>query len=343
MPEPQTVLVTGATGYIAKHIVLQLLNSGYAVTGSVRDTAREAELHAALTPYLDDRSALERLRVVELNLMQDDGWDAAMEGVDVLMHTASPFPLGQPKDEQDLIRPAVDGAMRAVRAAQAAGITRVIMTSSSAAIMSSQLPDGKSAHDEDDWTDLTHAGATAYVKSKTMAERAVWDWQASEAPEMQITMINPVFVMGAPLDSNYGSSIELIERLMKGSDPMVPNIGFPCVDVRDIALMHIRAMERPKSTGKRIIGSDRSHRMAEMGQFLKQDHPQRRIPTRVAPNLLMRVLALFDPAIRSIVPMLGRTEMVSNARAQELLGMAFRDSGESIRQSGDYLAKNNLV
>lgn len=343
MPTPQTILVTGATGYIGKHIVLQLLNAGYAVKGSLRDTGREAELHTALRPHLDDPSALERLSVVALNLMQDDGWDAAMQGVDVLMHTASPFPLGQPKDEQDLIRPAVDGAMRAVRAAQTAGITRVIMTSSSAAILSTQLPDGKPAHDEDDWTDLTHPGATAYVKSKTMAERAVWDWQSSQAPEMQVTMINPVFVLGAPLDSNYGSSIELIERLMKGSDPMVPDIGFPCVDVRDIALMHVLALETPNSIGNRIIGADRSHRMCEMAQFLKQDHPQRRIATRVAPNLLMRAMALFDPAIRSIVPMLGKQEKVSNARAQQLLGMKFRESGESIRESGAYLADNNLV
>lgn len=339
----RSVLVTGATGYIAKHLVLQLLNAGHSVVGSARSLSREGELRDAMAAHLEDASALDRLSVVALDLNSDDGWDAAMQGIDVVMHTASPFPLGQPKNEDDLIRPAVDGALRAAKAANRAGIGRIIMTSSSAAVLSTDLPPGKTVHDEEDWTDLTHPGATAYVKSKTMAERAVWDWQASHAPDMDITMINPVFVLGPPLDRNFGSSVDVIERMLKGKDPMVPDIGFPCVDVRDIALMHIRAMERPESIGQRIIGSEDTYPMADMGKLLKQDHPDRRVATRVAPNLLMRGLALFDPTIRSIVPLLGKREMISSQKAKDVLGMEFRNAGQSIRETGAYLVENRLV
>ena len=339
----KTVLVTGATGYIAKHLVLQLLGAGYNVVGSARSLSREAELRDAVAPHLDDPAALERLRVVALDLSQDEGWDAAMDGVDVVMHTASPFPLAQPKNEDDTIRPAVDGALRAMRAARKAGITRVIMTSSSVAIMGGDLAAGQSSYDESNWLDLTRPGTTPYAKSKTLAERAVWDWQASEAPEMQITMINPVFVQGAPLDENFGTSIRVIERLLKGTDPMLPNIGFPCVDVRDIALMHIRAMERDDSIGKRFIGSERFLWFVDMAQLLKEEYPQRKISTRVAPNFVIRALSLFDPEIRSILPNLGKREEVSNARAGDILGMEFRDARDSVRESGAFLVDNKLV
>ncbi len=339
----QTVLVTGATGYIAKHLVLQLLNGGYTVVGSARSTKREEELRAALTPHLNDPAALDRLRVIALDLNSDDGWADAMQGVDVLMHTASPFPLEMPQDEQDLIQPAVQGALRAVKAAKAAGVQRVIMTSSTVAVTNSELPEGRVTYNESDWSDLTGPGATPYLKSKTLAERAVWDWQSADAPDMQITIINPSFVLGAPLDNNFGTSIEVIERLMRGKDPMVPDISFPSVDVRDIALMHIRAMELPESTGKRFIGVDRTLRFVDIASLLKADHPTFKIPIRVAPNLLIRLMAIFDKTLRSIAPMLGKRQDASGARAESVLGMEFRDVRLAVRESGDYLVDNNLL
>jgi nucleoside-diphosphate-sugar epimerase len=339
----QTVLVTGATGYIAKHLVLQLLNGGYTVVGSTRSIKREEELRAALTPQLNDVAALERLRVIALDLNSDEGWAVAMQGVDVVMHTASPFPLEMPENEQDIIQPAVNGALRAVKAAKAAGISRVIMTSSTVAVSNCDLPEGRNTHNESDWSDLTGPAATAYMKSKTLAERAVWEWHADEAPDMQITMINPSFVMGAPLDNNFGSSIDVIERLMRGKDPMVPDIGFPAVDVRDIALMHIRAMETPESAGKRFIGVERYLKFVEIAELLKSDHPTYKISTRIAPNLLIRFLAIFDKTIRTIVPILGKHHGASGTRAQSILGMEFRDARQSVRDSGNYLVDHNLL
>ena len=339
----QTILVTGATGYIAKHLVLQLLNGGYTVVGSTRSTRREEELRAALKPHLNDPAALENLRVIALDLNSDDGWADAMQGVDVVMHTASPFPLEMPKDEQELIQPAVQGALRAVKAAKQAGVQRVIMTSSTVAVTNCELPEGRNSHNESDWSKLTGPGVTPYLKSKTLAERAVWDWQSADAPDMQITMINPSFVMGAPLDNNFGTSIEVIDRLMRGKDPMVPDIGFPSVDVRDIALMHIRAMQTPESIGKRFIGVDRTLRFVEIAELLKADHPTYKIPTRVAPNILIRLIGIFDKTIRGIIPMLGKPESASGARAQSILGMKFRDVRQAVRDSGDYLVDNKLL
>ena len=339
----QTVLVTGATGYIAKHIVLQLLNAGYAVKGSARSKNRETELRSALEPHLTDPTALDKLSIVELDLSHDAGWDAAMDGVDVVMHTASPFPMTQPKDENETIRPAVDGALRAVKAAQQAGITRVIMTSSTVAVMNTDLPPGRTTYTEEDWSDVTGPLAIPYNKSKTLAEKAVWDWQKSDAPEMQITMINPTFVQGAPLDKNFGTSVDVIERLVKGTDPMLPNIGFPVVDVRDIALMHLRAMERPESIGKRFIGVDRFMWFVEMAEILKAKYPDRKIPTRVAPNFVIRALSLFDASIKTILPQLNKQQDVSGAQARAILGIEFRDTTQSIQDTGAFLIDNKLV
>lgn len=339
----QTVLVTGATGYIAKHIVLQLLNEGYSVVASARSLSREAELRDAMAPHLTDPAALDRLRVVALDLLSDTGWTEAMTGVDVVMHTASPVPIRQPKDEEETIRPAVDGAMRAVRAAQAAGITRVIMTSSIAAVMGCDLPAGQTVYDETNWTDLSKPGHSPYVKSKTMAERAVWEWQKTEAPEMQITMINPAFVMGPPLDENFASSVYLVKRLLMAKDPMLPRIGFTCVDVYDIALMHIRAMQRPESIGKRFIGAERFFWFSEMAVMLKQALPGRKIVTRVAPNFVIRFLALFDPAIRTILRNLDKQDEMSSEQARSVLGVTMRDSGQAIVKTGQYLVDNNHV
>jgi dihydroflavonol-4-reductase len=339
----QTVLVTGATGYIAKHLVLQLLNEGHTVVGSARSLGREAELRQALTPHLNNRDTLDRLRIVPLNLLSNDGWEAAMQGVDVVMHTASPVPIAQPKNPEDTIRPAVDGAMRAVRAAHKAGIHRVIMTSSIAAITTSDLRPDQTEYDETNWTDLSRPNVSPYTRSKTMAEQAVWEWQKLTAPEMQITMINPSFVMGQPLDNTVSSSINLVTRLLKGTDPMLPRIGFTCVDVRDIAAMHVRAMERPESIGKRYIGANGFYWFADLAALLRADFPNRKIAKRVAPDILIRALAIFDPAIRSVLGGLGRSETMSSAQAQTDLGIVFRDPAIAVRETAAHLVENDMV
>ena len=338
-----TALITGASGYIAKHTVVRFLDAGYDVRGSVRRLERGAEVRAAVEPHLADAADLDsRLDFVALDLGSDDGWQTALADVDVLVHMASPFPIAQPDDEADLIRPAVDGTLRALGAAAANGVERVILTSSAAAITGGPpRPDG--SFDETDWTDLDHPGLTPYVKSKTMAERAAWDFVRTEAPAMELTVINPVFVQGAPLDSKYGSSLEVIERFLRGKDPALPAVGFSVVDVGDIAEMHLRAARRPETAGHRIIGATRGLWFVDMARILKEAHPDRRISTRRAPNWLLRIMAMFDKQIASILPALDRLDELDNTKARELLDMTFVAPEDSVRSAAAYLVDNDLV
>ncbi len=340
----KTVLLTGASGYIAKHILLQLLEAGYTVRGSLRSLARADEVKAAVLPHLTDPSDIDaRLGFVALDLTSDTGWAVAMEAVDAVIHTASPFPMVQPKNEEDLIRPAVDGALRALRAAKAAGITRFVLTSSTAAISGSDLPAGDRAFDETNWTDPDDPKISAYTKSKTLAELAAWDFVRDTAPEMQLTVVNPGFVLGAPLDGTFGTSIEVVKRLLRGKDPMLPNIGFTTVDVQDVAEMHVKVIDQPQTIGQRIMTVDRFLSFQDLAKAIKTAYPNRKVVTRVAPDFVIRGLGLFDPAIRTIIPSLGRVEKTDNARARETLGRGMRQAHKAAVSSAAYLIDNKLV
>jgi dihydroflavonol-4-reductase len=343
MQEIKTVLVTGASGYIAKHIILQLLEAGYTVRASLRSPARAGEVRDAVLPHLAATgAAASRLGFVTLDLASDDGWPQALAGVDALLHTASPFPLEQPANAQDLIRPAVDGTLRALRAAKAAGVNRVVLTSSSVAISNTEPPKDR-PFDEGDWSTPGYKTETPYVQSKLKAEQAAWDFVKTEAPQIELTVINPVFVLGPPLDRHYGTSIRVIERFLRGKDPMLPDIGFNCVDVRDIAQMHVRALAAPASIGMRIIGSASFLTFQDMAKAMKARFPKRRIPTMVAPHWFIKLLGLFDKAIASIIPALGRRESISNARAREILGIEFRDPRTSVVEAAEFLVEQKLA
>ena len=334
---PQTVFLTGIAGFIAKHVAAKLLAAGHTVRGSVRHLDRADEVRAALAPVVG-AEALARLSFVALDLEQDAGWTAAMEGVTALIHTASPFPVAQPKDPQVLIRPAVEGTLRALKAAHAAGVARVVLTSSTTAVTDTSKT---GLQDETDWCNPKAADTSAYSQSKTLAERAAWDFAGANG--LHLTTINPGFVMGPPLDRHYGSSIGVIARLLRGRDPMVPMLDFPVVDVRDVAETHLRALERPEVAGLRILAVAGNMTMPAMTAELKRAHPNRRIATRVAPKVALRLLALFDPQIKAILPAVGRAHPISNARAREVLGMRFISPEAALRASADWLLTNREV
>ncbi|NKX42994.1 NAD-dependent epimerase/dehydratase family protein [Roseicyclus persicicus] len=330
-----TILVTGASGYIAKHIVLRLLQAGHHVRGSIRSPARGETLRATMAALVPE--AMERLTLVPLDLTRDDGWAEAAAGADAILHTASPFPLSQPKDPQEVIRPAVDGARRAIRAAATAGVPRVVLTSSIAAVVEGPQPQGR-RYDERDWSDPEAPTISPYSASKTLAERAAWDMVATEAPGVALTTINPGFVLGAPLDGDTGTSLAVVERLLAGRDPMLPNFGFACVDVGDIAEMHLRALDTPASIGQRIVGASDFLWYPEMAEILAAAFPDRRIPTRRAPSLLIWALGHVDPAVAAIRSSLNLRRELDASRARDLLGITFRDPRESLVDTARWLA-----
>lgn len=339
-----TVLVTGATGFIAKHVVLELLNAGHRVAGSLRTESRRDEVRDAVRPHLSSADDLDpRLRFVTLDLNDDGGWAEAMSGVDVLMHTASPLPMKQPRDENELVRPAVEGTLRALRSAYTAGIRRVVLTSSTAAV--THRPPGleKDNFDESDWSDPSWTGMSPYTKSKTLAERAAWNFVENEAPDMQLTAINPCLVLGRPLDDHYGTSLRVVERLLRGKDPVLPKVGMGIVDVTDVARMHVRAMTAADAPGKRLIGAAEFMWIAEIAEVLKADYPERRIPLRTAPDFVIRLAGLFDRSIRSIVPLLGKHQELDSSRARALLDMDFTPAAESVRAAGRYIMERGLA
>lgn len=333
---PGPVLLTGITGFIAKRIAADLLDAGYTVRGTLRTTSRADEVRAALRPALREPDAAdERLTFAEADLTDDAGWDAAMAGAQALVHTASPFPLAQPRDEAQLIRPAVDGTLRALRAAQGAGVTRVVLTSSVVAILHNERPEGH-VYTEEDWTETGHPTATPYARSKTLAERAAWAF-AAEHPEMRLTAINPGLVAGRPLDARYGTSLQVVARFLSGKDPMVPNFGLAVVDVADVSAMHVAVLGRPETAGRRYIAAESFVMAPEMTGWLADAFPGRRIPTRVAPKWLLRGLALADPAVRAILPSIGDEKRLSNDRAREELGITFTPAKDAVLASAAFL------
>ena len=341
----KTVLLTGASGYIGKHIALQLLNQGYSVRASVRSLSKSDEVRNAVLPHLIDKTKLDsRLTFVELDLEKDAGWDAALKGVDVLMHTASPFPIASPKDENELIRPAVDGTLRALKAAHNAGVHRVILTSSMAALYGCDLPAGKSEYDETLWTDVSHPiGRVPYTKSKTLAEKAAWDYVKNSAPKIELTTINPVLVLGAPLDKNFGSSISVVERILKGKDPMLPDIRFAIVDVKDVALMHVAAITNDATKGERLLASSETYSFVQIAKVLKSIYPKGKVKTTQAPSPLIKFLSLFDAEIKAVLPLLGKPMAISGAKAKRVLGISFIPVQVTLRDSADYLVKNGFI
>ena len=219
----------------------------------------------------------------------------------------------------------------------------MVLTSSTAAISGSALPQGDTAYSETNWTDPADPKITAYTKSKTLAEKAAWDFVVQDAPDMRLTVINPGFVVGAPLDARYGSSVGVIARMLRRKDPMLPNFDFAAVDVQDVAELHVAVIDRPETYGQRIMAVDRFIWFTDMAQAIKAAYPARRIVTRVAPDFIVRLLARFDPAIRTIVPSLGRQDRYDNARAMATLGRGMRQVNKSVVATAAYLIDKKLA
>jgi len=330
------VLVTGASGYIAGFIVQALVRDGWQVRGTVRSLDRADAVRAAL--------GLPDLELVACDLMRDDGWAQAVAGCDYVQHIASPIPAGEPKDPDDLIMPAREGALRALRFAHAAGVKRVVMTSSMAAIAYGHGPD-RAPFTEADWSNVNSLDAYAYIKSKTLAERAARDWMAARGAGMEYVSINPAAVLGPVLGPDFSTSLEVVKKLLDGALPGLPRLGFGVVDVRDVADLHVRAMIEPGLDGERFIAQGRFLWMHEVAAVLRDrlGRQARRVPTRSLPDWLLKLLANFDATVKMVVPELGRRRDASAAHALQRLGWKTRDEATTILDCANSLIEKGLV
>ena len=343
MSRKNKILVTGGSSFISNHVILQLLNENFEVRASVPSLNQSAEIMAAMMAHAKNTVDLDRqLTFCELDLNSDAGWSEALQNCQALIHTASPFHLERLEDENEPVGSVVDGTLCALKAAQTAGVDRIILTSSTLALYDKRLAAGRSHYDETDWSEPHFPMATAYSKLKTQAEKAAWNFVRRHT-ELKLTTICPSMVLGPPLDRNIGSSLNVIKRLMEGKDLMVPNLGIALVDVRDIAQMHVRALQRPESVGNRFIGSERFMWMRDIALVLKVEYPDRKIPLRVAPDWLMWLMAMFDKTIKNILPSLRHEVPLDNSAAAEILGIEFIEARQAIRTSASSLIRENIV
>ena len=338
-----TVLVTGGSGFIGVHCVLQLLEAGHTVRTTVRSLKREADVRAMLKVGGVDAGA--RLSFVEADLERDAGWAEAVAGCEFVHHVASPFPASEPKDENELIVPAREGTLRVLRAARDAGVKRVVLTSSFAAIGYGH-PGQVEPFNETDWTNIDGPGVGAYQKSKTLAERAAWEFMKREGGAMELAVVNPVGVFGPVLGPDYSTSILLTKRLIEGSVPGCPRIWFGAVDVRDVADLHMRAMTDPAAGGERFLAvAGPSVSILEVAKTLKASlgAAGKRVPTRQIPDWLLKVVAWRDKSVRLIVPELGKVKQATHEKASRVLGWRPRSNDEAIVATGESLLRLGLL
>ena len=333
----QLVLVTGGSGFIGAHCIQRLFEDGHRVRTTVRSLSRESEVREMVGDG--------PLEVVTADLTADAGWAEAVTGCDYVLHVASPFPLRQPKHEDDLIVPAREGALRVLRAARDAGVRRVVQTSSFAAIGYGH-DNADTIYDESVWTDVDGPHVTPYAKSKTLTERAAWEFVEVHPDGPELAVVNPVAVLGPPLGRDLSTSIEIVKRLLDGSMPGMPKTAFGLVDVRDVADLHVRAMTAPEAAGERFLAIGEDFRwISEMAGWLREAMPERakKIPRWELPSPLVRLAARFDGSLRQLVPELGLRKRATNEKARNALGWSPRTDREAVVATAESLIALGLV
>lgn len=313
------VLVTGGSGFVAVHCILQLLEKGYEVRTTIRNINKKDRVIQMLKN--GGISSFEKLSFVEADLTDDKNWDEAVKGCDYVLHIASPIFLALPKDENEMIRPAVDGALRVLKAARDAKVKRVVMTSNFGAVGYSHK-DRNVPITEESWTDPNQKGLSSYNKSKAMAERAAWNFMKKEGGDLELSVINPTAIFGPSLGPEISSGFELLKGLLSGSMKAIPNLTFNIIDVRDVADLHIRAMLHPEAKGQRFLAlAGGKMSMPEIAAFLRKNMPEvsQKVPTKTLPDWAVRLAALYSPRAKAIASMLSASRNVSNEKAKRIL------------------------
>ena len=322
------VLVTGGSGSIGGWAIIELLKRGYSVRTPVRSPGKEPEVRARIAAHVKPGN---RLSFFEADLLEDAGWDPAMAGCDYVLHIAAPVGVEAPRNPDDLIIPTRDGALRVLGAACRAKVQRVVMTSAIEACRPPLTsPDGVS--DERRWTDTGEARLGAYRVAKTLAERAAWDFMASQSGPTTFTTVLPSAVLGPALDAENVHLVQLAQRFLSGKLPRVPHLGFCVVDVRDVVDLHIRAMTAPEAAGERFIAASDWVWMADVAAVLRSElgDAAGKVPTGAMPDFVLRIVALFQRPMRFVLPLLGRKHVFSSAKARAVLGWQPRSATTTI-------------
>lgn len=319
MENKKKVLLTGITGFLGSHTAIQLLEKGYHVIGTLRDIKRVASIKDVIAQHT---THIDNLSFAEAEIDDTGVWKTLMKDIDFVQHIASPFPKVMPKNEDDIIIPARQGNVNILSAAAAAGVKRVVITGSSSAVSYGQLPENKNrTYDESDWTNLNLSNdLTPYFKSKTIAEKAAWDFMAKDTSGLELTVVCPGLILGPLLEQDFNASANVVIKMLDGSLPAVPKIGYDIVDVRSVASLLILAMEKTEAAGERYIGAAGYMTFSEIAAVLKSTYPKMKIPTRKLPNFMVRIFSLFDPTLKPILLDLGTKRLLNNSKAVNQLG-----------------------
>lgn len=337
------VLVTGGSGFIAGHCILQLLERGHTVRATIRSLAKQDAVRAILAEV--GMTNGDGLSFAAADLLSDAGWAEAVSGMDVVLHVASPVQPGHVADENDLIVPAREGTLRVLRAARDAGVKRVVLTSAFHAVSWGHRHSDH-VFTEADWTILDGPGVDAYGKSKTLAERAAWDFIKTEGGGLELVTMLPVAVMGPVMGKEISGANHIVQRMLNGDMPGFPNLFIPIVDVRDVASAHVLAVDAPAAAGERfLISNGRALAMKEIGAVIRETAglAAARVPTRSIPDIVVRAMALFNAELRVFAPDLGFAKKTSNEKAHRLLGWTPRPPQEAITAAAESMISRGLL
>lgn len=337
------ILVTGATGFTGKQTVLSLLAGGYTVRGTMRSLGRAEELYQLLEQHAPDVRG--RVSFVETALESDTGWREALEGCDAVLHVASPMPARMPDDPNELIVPARDGILRILKEAASQGVRRVVMCSSISAICDGHPPGTTGPYTEEQWTNLDNPDVPPYPRSKTVAERAAWDFVRTSAPGLEFATVLPGLILGPLLDADYGVSPDFVRQILSGQMQGFPRLCYNPVDVRDVAEMMVLCMEKPEAAGERFICVAAQMWLAEFGTCLRRNFPDYAdlIANVEVPDEVLIEQAATNPQAAALVPRLGQEISFDTAKAQRMLDFRFRTAEEAVVSTARSLIALGLV
>lgn len=339
--ENKNVLLTGVTGFLGSHTAIQLLNKGYQVKGTLRDMKRAESIKRIIAKHTTN---IEGLTFHEINLSDSqEKWDEVMSDVNLVIHIASPFPTTLPKDEDEIIIPAKNGTLNILKSATKAGIKRVVITSSSGAVVYGERKNG--TFSEKDWTNINNLNdTTPYFRSKTIAEKSAWDFVNANQDAPELVTILPGAILGPILDKDdYGTSANLVKKMMDGSMPAMPKIGFEMVDVRAVADAHIRALENPNASGNRYLCTNGYMEFKDIAEILREEFPKNKIPSKTLPNFMVKIFSAFDKETKPILNDLGAKRTINNSKIKKELNWSPISLQESVKDTAHSLKNLNIV